>query len=109
MMGTVAGRSNDMLVGAGGRLIHSLAPVYVLREMTGIRQFKLTQNPDLSLLVEVVPVRELSPGDEQHIRTSLTKIFGFEVPTRIVSVGTIPPEKSGKYRWVVGHARIGDP
>lgn len=108
MMGTVAGRSNDMLVGAGGRLIHSLAPVYVLREMSGIRQFKLTQHADLSLLIEVVPVRELSSGEEQHIRANLYKIFGFEVPTRIVAVSTIPPEKSGKYRWVVGQARAAD-
>jgi phenylacetate-CoA ligase len=97
-----------MLVGAGGRLIHSLAPIYVLREMSGIRQFKLTQRADLSLIIEVVPVRELSRAEEQHIRTNLYKIFGFEVPTSIVSVSTIPPEKSGKYRWVVGEARAAD-
>lgn len=105
MMGTVAGRSNDMLVGAGGRMIHSLAPVYVLREMAGIRQFKLTQRADLSLLIEVVPVRELSSSEEQHIRASLSKMFGFEIPTTITAVSAILPEKSGKYRWVVSQAR----
>ncbi|HSE05717.1 MAG TPA: phenylacetate--CoA ligase family protein [Methylomirabilota bacterium] len=108
LMGTVAGRSNDMLVGAGGRMIHSLAPIYVLREMAGIRQFKLTQRADLSLLIEVVPVRALSSREEQHIRTSLSKMFGFEVPTTITTVSAIPPEKSGKYRWVVSQARATD-
>ncbi len=108
MMGEVAGRANDFLVGAGGKPVHSLAPIYVLRDMEQIRQFKLTQRPDLSLLIEIVPAGDgLSDSEARLIRERMVKILGIDVPVQIEIREVIAPEQSGKYRWVVCQAECG--
>lgn len=104
LMAELAGRRNDFVVGAGGKLIHSLGPVYVLREYPQIQQFKIIQQPDLSLEVEVVTNDGLTETDQAHIRSQMAKILGFEVDVKLQFVATISPEQSGKYRWVVSHA-----
>jgi phenylacetate-CoA ligase len=101
----LAGRANDFVVGSGGRLIHSLAPVYVLREVDKIRQFKLTQREDLGIDLRIVERQKFEPWEVQELSRRLRTVFGFDVPIDVHFVETIPPEASGKYKWVVCHAR----
>jgi phenylacetate-CoA ligase len=104
LLDALLGRSNDFVVGAGGRLIHSLAPVYVLREIEKIRQFKLTQSEDLGLDLQIVKRQPFDGAEIEELARRLRKVLGFDVPVEIRFVDTIAPEASGKYRWVVSHA-----
>jgi phenylacetate-CoA ligase len=105
VLDALAGRTNDFVVGAGGRLIHSLAPVYVLRQIDKIGQFKLTQREDLGLDLQIVQRQAFDRAEIEELEGQLRKVFGFEVPIDVRFVETIPSEASGKFRWVVSHAR----
>ncbi|MEF8982859.1 phenylacetate--CoA ligase family protein [Thiohalorhabdus sp.] len=107
VIGGVAGRSNDFLVGGGGRLVHSLAPIYVLREIPAISQFRLYQRPDRSLEVALVTGRELTSEELDGIRTGLLKALDLDVEVAFAFPEVIAPEASGKYRWVVSEAEAG--
>jgi phenylacetate-CoA ligase len=104
VLDALSGRTNDFVVGAGGRLIHSLAPVYVLRDCDKIGQFKLTQREDLALDLQIVAREPLRHGEIADMERRLRQVFGFDIPVEVRFVDAIPPEASGKYRWVVSHA-----
>ncbi|WP_372722764.1 phenylacetate--CoA ligase family protein [Immundisolibacter sp.] len=103
VLAELQGRANDMLVGADGRQIHSLAPIYVLREIAQLQQFRLHQRADRSVSVELVLSRPLLAGARQDMVRRLQAVFG-ELPIELIERDTIPPEKSGKYRWVISDA-----
>ncbi len=92
------------LVGRGNKLVHSLAPIYVLREIPGIRQFKVVQYPDRSLEIQLVTTHRLGGAVLGDIQRRMRRILDLQVPVRLTFPDTISPEESGKYRWVVSHA-----
>ncbi len=103
VLAELRGRANDMLVGADGRQIHSLAPIYVLREIAELRQFRLHQRADRSVSIEVVLSRPLAASARADIVRRLRVVLG-ELPIELIDRDVIPPEKSGKYRWVISDA-----
>jgi phenylacetate-CoA ligase len=101
LLGQLAGRSNDFLVGRNGKLIHSLAPVYVLREIPKLRQFKLVQRTNQQLEIQMVSDTALSAEELESVRKKMKRIFEFDIHVNFIYKDVIAPEKSGKYRWVV--------
>lgn len=104
VLGGLAGRTNDFLVGRSGKLIHSLAPIYVLREYATLRQFRLHQAADLSLTVTLVSREPLPAAELDSIRARLQGILDLAVEVRFEFPEAIAPERSGKYRWVISEA-----
>jgi len=100
------GRVNDFIVGKDGKLIHSLAPIYVLRNIPKIQQFKLLQYKNLSLEIFIVADSIIQNSELEDVKLMLRKILSLRVPVKFTFVKTIEPEKSGKYRWVVSKAEI---
>ena len=103
VLAELRGRANDLLIGADGRQIHSLAPIYVLREIPEVRQFRLHQKADRSVSVELVLSQPLSAAARADIVRRLHVVLG-ELPIELLDRDTIAPEKSGKYRWVISEA-----
>ncbi|MBK1691682.1 phenylacetate--CoA ligase family protein [Ectothiorhodospira mobilis] len=101
----IQGRANDFLVGRGGRLIHSSTANYILREVPALRQYQLRQRADHSFDLILVPSRPLTAGEQEQIRNGLCRILDEAVAVRFQPTDSIPPEKSGKYRWVISEAR----
>ena len=97
----IAGRSNDFLIGKNGKRIHSLAPIYVLRDNRKLKQFKLLQKDYDQLELQIVPAEPLSKVETQEIVQKMNRIFGRRMNVQFRFLDTIPPEKSGKYRYVV--------
>lgn len=97
----IAGRSNDFLIGKNGKRIHSLAPIYVLRDNRKLKQFKLLQKDYDQLELQIVPAEPLSEVETQEIVQKMNRIFGRRMNVQFRFLDTIPPEKSGKYRYVV--------
>jgi len=100
----LGGRSNDFLVGRDGRLVHSLAPIYVLRELSAVRQFRLDQHADRSLDLALVVTRSMSEAEIEQVRRRLRQVLDMDVPIDVHFTDTIEPEPSGKYRFVRSEA-----
>lgn len=98
----IEGRKTDMLRTAAGGYAHGLSVIYVLREVPAIREFKIVQGPNLDLDVSLVLRRELSSAELGKIAGQLKQRIGAEIDVRLNVVERIEPDRSGKYRHVVG-------
>lgn len=97
----IQGRSTDFLVAQDGKVMHGLALIYVLRDLPWVSQFKIIQeNLDLTRVLIVANVR-LEPQDVENIKVAFKSRLGQAVCVVVEQVSEIPPEKSGKFRYVV--------
>jgi phenylacetate-CoA ligase len=102
----VLGRQTDFLVRSDGTIMHALAGIYVLRAVDGVGEFKLIQHDKLNLEVQVVANSRWQSGMAQAIESGLKNRLGQDVYIRVRLLDTIPPEASGKHRYVVSHVRL---
>lgn len=100
----VTGRSTDFVRTAGGNQMHALALIYEVRDKPGVRAFKFVQAEDLSVELLLAGGPELTAEVEAQIRAGLMRRMGTGTVLEIRRVNDIPPEKSGKYRYVVSRA-----
>jgi phenylacetate-CoA ligase len=99
----IQGRSTDFVVAADGTVMHGLAVIYVLRDLPGIAGFKIVQESLDRTRVLVIPGEGFGPQQTQAIEQGLKARLGSSVDVRVDPVAEIPPEKSGKFRYVVSH------
>lgn len=102
----VAGRQTDFVVRSDGTVMHALAVIYVLRAVDGIKQFKCIQHAPDVIEVQVVPDRAWSPEREAQIVTGLRARLGADLRVECRLLDEIPPEASGKHRYVVSHVAL---
>lgn len=102
----VLGRQTDFLVRSDGTIMHALAGIYVLRAVDGVGEFKLIQHDKLDLEVLVVPNGRWRADMTQAIEHGLQQRLGDDVRIQVKLLDTIPPEASGKHRYVVSHVRL---
>ncbi len=100
----IRGRTTDFVVAANGTVMHGLALVYVLRDMPGIRAFKIVQESRSRTRVLIVPEPSFTPEDEEKIRRDFRQRLGDATEVVVERLFDIPAEKSGKFRYVVSHA-----
>ncbi|MFQ5590852.1 MAG: phenylacetate--CoA ligase family protein [Phycisphaerae bacterium] len=105
LLDVVQGRATDFLYLPNGDVKHALSIIYPLRSMNGLRQFRVTQHEDYTLTVDVV-------CDDRNVRVtrdavidSVRPVVDGQVAVRVEMVDRIPSVESGKYRYVVSHAR----
>ena len=99
----VQGRSTDFVMARDGTMMHGLSLIYVLREQPGVKQFKIVQETPDHTRVLVVPGEAWTPSVQDAVRTGLQQRLGSTVNVDVQVIDEIPPEKSGKYRYVVSH------
>lgn len=96
------GRSTDFVVAADGTMMHGLALIYILRDIEAIDSFKITQHSVLQTQVQIVTAKHQLPTEvEQHIVNQIRQRLGQSIQIDIEYLSEIPPEKSGKYRYVI--------
>jgi phenylacetate-CoA ligase len=105
VLGEVFGRSTDFVRTKSGNVMHALALIYEVRDKPGVQAFKLTQEADYSLDLQLVTASGFTAEVESSIRAGILARMGSDAALTIRRVTAIPPEKSGKYRYVV--SRIG--
>lgn len=108
MMDAVRGRQTDFIVLPDGASRHALSVIYVMREAVGVERFRITQQEDFSLDVEVVAEQKYGGGaapDDAEVAASLRRVVGGGVAVRVRRVSDIPCDESGKYRHVISYAR----
>lgn len=101
----VQGRSTDFVVAQDGTVMHGLALIYVLRDLPGVGAFKIVQHSRTDTEVMVVPGEGWLDTHPHTIERGLRARLGEGVTVRVNLLERIPPEKSGKFRYIVSHAR----
>jgi len=101
VLASVQGRSTDFVVAADGTILHGLALIYVLRDMPEVANFRIVQESLNLTRVQVVVRQALTPAVESQVREGLQARLGAGVTIDVEAVTEIPPEASGKFRYVV--------
>jgi len=104
----IQGRQTDFIVARDGMVMHGLALIYVLRDVPGVENFKIVQE---SLQSTRVLLQTGAGFDEAHveaIRAGIARRLGAGVTVVIERVDTVPPEASGKHRYVVNRMAVPD-
>jgi phenylacetate-CoA ligase len=99
----VDGRTTDFVVAQDGTVMHGLALIYVVRDIPGVRQFKIIQESLERTRVLLVTDHGFSEKDIATIRKGIGKRLGSGVHIEVERVAEIPLESSGKFRYVVSH------
>ena len=97
----IEGRSTDFLVAQDGTVMHGLSLIYIVRDLPGVRQFKIIQESLDQTRIQLVTDATFDPACLAGIETGAKARLGAAVQVAIEQVETIPPEASGKYRYVV--------
>lgn len=101
MLEEIQGRSTDFLVAQDGTVMHGLALVYILRDIEGMKGFKIIQESLQSTRVQVVIDAPLDDALTCHITRGVRARLGAGVAVAVERVEAIAPEASGKFRYVV--------
>ena len=106
VLDAVVGRQTDFVVASDGRIMHALALIYVLRAVPGIAQFKCIQHTRTSLEVQLVTDANWNASSQQAVINGLRARLGADLDVNLRILETIPPEASGKHRYVVSHVKL---
>jgi len=104
----VTGRQTDFVVAADGRVMHALAVIYVLRAVPGIAQFKCIQHALDRMEVQIVPNAGWNDAAHAAVVAGLRARLGDALHVEVRRLDEIPPEASGKHRYVVSHVPLAD-
>lgn len=100
-LGPVEGRRTDFLVTPGGRVMHALAAIYILRELPGLREFQLVQERADLVRVALVADQGFSSEIPDRAAAGLRRLLGGGVAIEVEIVREIPRTASGKHRYVI--------
>jgi phenylacetate-CoA ligase len=103
----IQGRGTDFVVARDGTVLHGLSLVYIVRDLVGVRAFKIIQESLDLTRVQLVTDPGFDPASEQTIIDGFRQRLGQAVAVNIEQVETITPEKSGKYRYIVSRVEHG--
>ena len=104
LMDVVQGRRTDFLYMPDGTIKHALSVIYPLRELSEIRQFRITQHDNYNLTVDVVNANGESCATRDAVMKGLRDVLGDQVDVNVSLVDRIATTDSGKYRYIVSHA-----
>ena len=100
----IQGRSTDFVVAANGTVMHGLSLIYILRDLPGVKSFKVVQESRELTRVLLVTEGDFAPDAVSRIVSGFKQRLGDEVSVVVERVDDIPAEKSGKYRYIISHA-----
>jgi phenylacetate-CoA ligase len=97
----IQGRATDFVIARDGTVIHGLALIYVVRDLPGIKQFKIIQESLEHTHVLVVASQGFEQASVEAVKSGITRRLGEGVRVSVELTDAIEPEKSGKYRYVI--------
>lgn len=101
MLKEIQGRTTDFVTSEDGTVMHGLALVYVIRDLAGVESFKIVQESLTHTDVFLVTTTEFDRTCIDVIVQAFKRRLGASVEVNVRQVDAIPPEKSGKFRYVV--------
>jgi phenylacetate-CoA ligase len=107
LLASVEGRSTDFVVAADGTVMHGLALIYVLREESGVENFRIVQESLELTRVELVVNAAWNEDAATRVRQGLKARLGQGVEVRLELHEQLPTEASGKHRYVMSRVAAG--
>ncbi len=104
LMDMVNGRSTDFLYLPDGTIRHALSIIYPLRELEGVRQFRVRQHRDYATTVSIVALPGQTGLTGEIVSRAVRGVVGQDVRLDVEFVPDIPPLGSGKHRYVISEA-----
>jgi phenylacetate-CoA ligase len=102
----IMGRTTDFVVRPDGAVMHALALIYIPRTIEGVEEFKIIQWSTTRIEVLIRPNSAWKAGTEREVVSRMGKRMGRGVKIDVAMVDKIPPEASGKHRYVVSHVPV---
>ncbi|AFL75527.1 phenylacetate--CoA ligase family protein [Thiocystis violascens] len=102
----VVGRSTDFVVKSDGTVMHALSVIYILRAIEGVAEFKIVQHQLDLIEIQIVPNPRWQETNKLAIVQAFKRRLGDSIAVDIHLVDKIPPEASGKHRYVVSHVTL---
>jgi phenylacetate-CoA ligase len=102
----IQGRTTDFVVAKDGTVMHGLALIYILRDSSGVKLFKIIQESVDHIRILLIVDEEFTTAIEANVVKQFKKRLGESVEVSIDKVEDILPEKNGKYRYVISHVQI---
>ncbi len=96
-------RKGDMLLTPEGRMISYSGLTHAFMGLSNILKSQLVQDELDHIKVLLVPGEEYVEENGRHAEERLRVFLGEQIRIDICLVDDIPPEPSGKFRWVVSH------
>lgn len=101
MLDGIAGRSEDILVLPGGRMLPGLLLSAGFRRFPGIVRSQIVQHAADEVSVLIVPDEDFTKDIEVGLSRELERRLGRDVAIGIERVDEIPISSRGKFRWVI--------
>ena len=102
----VHGRTTDFIVAEDGTVMHALAVIYAVRDVPGVKNFKVVQEDRTHTRVFLIPENGFSKEAEEKIRARLAERLGKGVRISMERVEEIPRSASGKHRYVESRVKL---
>lgn len=100
----IEGRSTDFVMTSNGSLMHGLSLIYILRDLAGVKAFKVVQESRGRTVAQLVTDESFDQKSIGLVVDGFKRRLGEDVEVVVDLVSEIPPEKSGKFRYIVSHA-----
>lgn len=103
----IDGRSTDFVVASDGTVMHGLALIYILRELSFVRMFRIIQESRQEIQVQLVLAGQDVPDLHRAIIVPIRQRLGETVNVALEIVSHIAPEATGKYRYIINRMPSG--
>jgi len=105
LLKNIEGRAIDFIITPDGKIMHGLSLIYVLRELHGIKEFKIIQEEPDYFIIDIVRSSDFKIENETLIRNRFKKRIGSDIKINFNYPSKIKAENSGKFRYVVSNVQ----
>jgi phenylacetate-CoA ligase len=106
---SISGRANDGLIAADGGWVHGSAINHALREIDGLRAYRIIQESRQLVVILLALEKPLSDAATAKLLAHVRTLLGASVAVVIHHVDEIPPEANGKFRHIICHVQVPGP
>lgn len=97
----IQGRTTDFVVAQDGTVMHGLALIYIVRDLPGVKAFKIVQETRDQTRILLATDAEFDEANVQKIIAGIKQRLGAGVDVQVERVTEVPKEASGKFRYIV--------
>jgi phenylacetate-CoA ligase len=101
VLGHISGRANDGLVSVGGGWVHGSAVNHLMRDLAGLRAYRITQDTREQVQVLLSLDAALPDATRDALGAHLRHLLGDTLRVEILTVDAIPPLPNGKFRHII--------
>ena len=101
MLQEIQGRTTDFVVAQDGTVMHGLALIYIVRDLPGVKAFKIVQESRDLTRILLATDTDFAEANIQLIVAGFKQRLGRNVEISIERMTEVPKEASGKFRYIV--------